>query len=71
MQGDEPTTITPRMLEVLRAVAVADSQRTAAHSLGVAYETVHGTMATLRRRLGVATTTQALIRVGWLRLPDR
>ena len=65
-RGDEPSTITPRMLAILRAVAEHDSYALAARSLGISCQTVQNTMNTLRRRMGVATNVQAMMKLGWL-----
>ena len=69
-RGDEPSTITPRMLAILRAVAEHDTYSDAARWLGVSYQTVQNTLVTVRRRMQVATNAQAMRKLGWLRLPE-
>jgi len=53
-------TPTPRQVEVLAAYVVTGSYKCAAEDLGIQYSTVRNHLLTLRMRLGVQTTHQAI-----------
>ena len=55
-----PESLTPRHLEVLRAIARHGSPRAAAEELGISVETVKSHTAQVRQRLGARTTHHAV-----------
>ena len=60
---------------MLRAVILAETQKDAAHDLGISYQTVKNTMHNLKTHAGEPTITgeptlfSVLIALGWLQVP--
>lgn len=52
--------LTPRQLEVLRTYAELGDYLATAHKLGITRATVNATLVSVRQRLGVQTTVQAV-----------
>ena len=60
--ADPPTgpSLTPRQLDVLRAVVEHGGHKGAAHALGLSAWTINSYLQDIRRRMGVETTEQAV-----------
>jgi DNA-binding CsgD family transcriptional regulator len=68
--------LTPREWDVMRAMAVFDGQQTAAHALGMSYQTLKNHLTSVYRKLSTAehrvtTQTEAFVAVGWLLIPSK
>jgi DNA-binding CsgD family transcriptional regulator len=63
-------TPTVRQVECLRAYLRVFSQKDAAASLGIRYQTLRTHLTNLNARLGSASTLESAARLGWLQLPD-
>jgi DNA-binding NarL/FixJ family response regulator len=57
----ERFSLTDRQRHVLYVYGTTGSYKQTAHELGIACTTVHVTLAEIRRRLGVATSVQAVL----------
>ncbi len=67
MSGSTPT---EREIEVLRAYVMHGSTRAAGAALGISEQTVKNHLATIRHRLEVTTTLDALLVLRWVRFPE-
>ncbi len=58
--------MTPRELQVLRLLAAGLSARQVGRKLGISEQTVSNHVQTTHRELGVHSTVEAFVRLGWL-----
>ena len=74
LRGDSPSAgLSPREVEVLRAVAAGLTNKAIAAELGVSDRTVQGHLASIYGKLAVASRTEAVtkaLKLGWLVLDD-
>jgi len=61
------TPLTPREIDVLAAYARTGYQKRAAEDLGISVQTFKNHTTSALHRLGVTTSLQAFVRLGWLR----
>lgn len=62
--------LTPREIEVLRAVAITDTVTEAARILGISRNTLWSHNSAAMAKLNVRTRHGAWAALGWLRVPD-
>jgi DNA-binding CsgD family transcriptional regulator len=67
--------LTTREWDVMRAMALFDGQQSAAHALGMSYQTLKNHLTSVYRKLSnaehqVTTQTEAFVAVGWLVVPS-
>lgn len=58
--------LTERELEVMKLVAAGQINKAIGHSLGVSEQTVKNHLSSILKKLGAATRSEAVVRMGWV-----